>query len=270
MAKKVIVFGNEKGGTGKSTLAMHLVVSLLKEGYKVGTIDVDARQGTFSRYIENREHAHNNDESVLLPSHRAVFFSQQNNQTEAIKENQENFNKALESLQNYDYIVVDTPGHDNSLSRFAHSFADVLITPMNESFIDLDLLVKLKDSLDNSNLKPSTYAEMVWEQKKNKAMRNKGSIDWIVLINRMANVASKNRQELEKILAVLSKRIGFRLAKGFKERVIFRELFLSGLTLLDKKNIGAQISLSHIAARQELADLLSVLNVTQNEYNNKQ
>lgn len=263
MIKKVIVFGNEKGGTGKSTLAMHLVVSLLNEGYRVGTIDVDARQGTFSRYIENRGNTQKNDNTILLPVHKAVFFSRNNDVQEAEKENQENFNQALESLKDCDYVVIDTPGHDNSLSRFAHSYADILITPMNESFIDLDLLVRLKDSLDNSELKPSTYAEMVWEQKKNKAIRSKGSIDWIVLINRMANVASKNRQELEKILAALSKRIGFRFAKGFKERVIFRELFLSGLTLLDRKNIGSQISLSHIAARQELADLLKVLNVTQ-------
>lgn len=263
MLKKIIVFGNEKGGTGKSTLAMHLVVSLLNEGYKIGTIDVDARQGTFSRYIENRGNTQKNDQTICLPLHKAVFFSQNNNQEEAEKENQENFKGALNALQDCDYIVIDTPGHDNTLSRFAHSYADILITPMNESFIDLDLLVRIKDSLDNSDLKPSTYAEMVWEQKKNKAIRNKGSIDWIVLINRMSNVASKNRQELEKILTALSKRIGFRFAKGFKERVIFRELFLTGLTLLDRKNMGSQISLSHIAARQELADLLKVLNVTQ-------
>ncbi len=263
MMKKIIVFGNEKGGTGKSTLAMHLVISLLNHGYRVGTIDVDARQGTFSRYIENRENTKKSDNTILLPIHKAVFFSRNNDIKNAEKENQENFNNALEYLKDCDYIVIDTPGHDNSLSRFAHSYADVLVTPMNESFIDLDLLVRLKASLDNSELKPSTYAEMVWEQKKNKAMRSKGSIDWIVLINRMANVVSKNRQELEKILVALSKRIGFRFAKGFKERVIFKELFLSGLTLLDRKNLGSQISLSHIAARQELADLLKILNVIQ-------
>lgn len=266
MVKKVIVFGNEKGGTGKSTLAMHLVASILNKGYKVGTIDVDARQGTFSRYIENREKTHNETNSnILLSKHRAVFLSTQINIEDAATENRENFARAISELDDCDYIVVDTPGHDNSLSRFAHSYADILITPINESFLDLDLLVRLKDSVDRSELKPSMYAEMVWEQKKNKAMRNKGNIDWIVLINRMANIASKNRQDLESVLAALSKRIGFRFAKGFKERVIFRELFLSGLTLVDrKKGTGSgQISLSHIAARHELNDLLKVLNVTE-------
>ncbi len=268
MVKKVIVFGNEKGGTGKSTLAMHLVVSLLNEGYKVGTMDVDARQGTFSRYIENRGQHHKDNPNILLPQHKAVYNSLKNTIEESEKENREKFSEAFNSLQNNDYIVIDTPGHDNYLSQFAHSHADILITPINESFVDLDLLVRIKDSLNQSDLKPSTYAEMVWNQKKTKAMRNKGSIDWIVLINRMAHMASKNRLELEKVLTALSKRIGFRLAKGFKERVIFRELFLSGLTLLDRKTPGAQTSLSHIAARHELADLLSVLNVTKNENNN--
>jgi chromosome partitioning protein len=51
----IVVLGNEKGGSGKSTTAMHLAVALLRQGKRVGTIDLDARQGTFSRLIENRE-----------------------------------------------------------------------------------------------------------------------------------------------------------------------------------------------------------------------
>ena len=131
---------------------------------------------------------------------------------------------------------------------------------MNESFVDLDLLVRINDSSE-TNIRPSIYAEMVWNQKKERIMRDKGSIDWIVLVNRMSSVASKNRTELDRVLTALAKRIGFRLAKGFKERVIFRELFLSGLTLLDRNVSASQMSLSHIAARQELNDLLKALNI---------
>jgi chromosome partitioning protein len=257
MAGKIIVFGNEKGGTGKSTLAMHLAVSLLNNGYKVGTIDVDAKQGTFSRYIENREKTHKVDSTLTLPTHMPIFFVNDES------ENRMNFMRAIESLIDCDYIVVDTPGHDNNLSRYAHSYADILITPINESFVDLDLLVRIKDAINNSELTPSSYSEMVWEQKKQKAIRSRGTIDWIVLINRMANIASKNRLELEKVLAALAKRIGFRLARGFRERVIFREMFLTGLTLVDKKSTVAQTSLSHIAARYELADLLKFINITE-------
>lgn len=260
MPKKIIVFGNQKGGTGKSTLAMHLVVSLLQKGHSVATIDVDARQGTFTRYIENREATKRENPGILIPFHTPVFESEAESVSQMARENLENFSKLIHSLEDFEYVIVDTPGNDNNISRVAHSFADVIITPMNESFIDLDLLVRINDSTE-TNIKPSTYAEMVWNQKKERIIRDKGEIDWIVLINRMSSVKSKNRTELDRVLNALSKRIGFRLAKGFKERVIFRELFLSGLTLLDRNVPVAQMSLSHIAARQELNDLLKTLNI---------
>lgn len=264
MPKRIIVFGNQKGGTGKSTLAMHLVVSLLQKNKKVATIDVDAKQGTFSRYIENREITKRENPGVLTPHHTPLFESDADSVLDAQKENLENFSNLIKSLSDFDYIVVDTPGSDNNLSRIAHSFADVIITPMNESFIDLDLLVRINDSTETT-IKPSSYAEMVWNQKKERAIRDKGNIDWIVLVNRMSSVLSKNRTELERVLSALAKRIGFRLTKGFKERVIFRELFLSGLTLLDRNISVTQMNLSHIAARQELNDLLRSLNITEND-----
>ncbi len=265
MIKKIIVFGNEKGGTGKSTLAMHVVASILKDGYKVGVIDVDARQGTLSRYIENRVRTHEKRPNIPLPESCAVFRSTQKLLENAEQEEEENFMNAMHNLSDCDYVVVDTPGNDNHLSRFAHSYADILITPINESFIDLDLLVRINESLAMSELRPSTYAEMVWEQKKHKAMRNKQSIDWIVLVNRMGNVVSKNRQELERVLNALSKRIGFRLVSGFKERVIFRELFISGLTLIDDVGSVSGTSLSHIAAKRELSNLMKAINIIGHE-----
>ncbi|MDR0695586.1 MAG: division plane positioning ATPase MipZ [Holosporales bacterium] len=261
MAQKIIVFGNQKGGTGKSTLAMHLVVGLLLKDRNVATVDVDARQGTFSRYIENREKTQRTNPDIRIPFHTTLPGSEADSVISMERENLETFTKLMYDLSSYEYVIIDTPGSDNNLSRIAHSFADVIITPMNESFIDLDLLVRI-DDLTSNTIRPSTYAEMVWEQKKNRAVRDKGAIDWVVLVNRMSNMLSRNRQELDKILTALSKRIGFRLASGFKERVIFRELFLSGLTILDKDVPSIpQMSLSHIAARQELYDLMRALKV---------
>ncbi|MDR0630745.1 MAG: division plane positioning ATPase MipZ [Holosporales bacterium] len=260
MPAKIIVFGNQKGGTGKSTLAMHFVVSLLYKKYKVATIDVDARQGTFSRYLENREKSKLLNPDIPIPTHSSLIDYQSDSISNIEKANKENFIQLIESQKHFDFIVIDTPGNDSNLSKIAHSFADVIITPMNESFVDLDLLVRINNSKSN-DLKPSIYAEMVWEQKKERAVRDKQTIDWIVLVNRMPNVISKNRQEFDKILFAISKRIGCRLARGFKERVCFRELFLSGLTLLDRKVPSLQTSLSHIAARQELNDLLKTLNI---------
>lgn len=259
----IIVLGNEKGGTGKSTAAMHIITSLLRQGYKVGSIDVDARQGTLSRYVENRRlrSQANPDEHLPLPEHYPVFRSEKSVVEEAQVEDEENLKAALEKLKESDYIVIDTPGSDMYLSRLAHSYADTLITPLNDSFIDLDMLARLNPETMEI-VRPSTYSEMVWEQKKQRAIRgDRRAIDWIVLRNRLTSVNSRNKEEMRKALESLSKRIGFRLVAGFGERVIFRELFLNGITLLDLRETRIAMSLSHIAARQELNQLLEMIQI---------
>lgn len=253
----IIVFGNEKGGTGKSTLAMHMIVSLLKQGHKVASIDTDARQGTLSRYLANRAKTAETCD-IMMPQHVPIFRSEQGEIERANEEDKEHLLQQLESYKDCDYIVIDTPGNDTFLSRLAHSFADTLITPLNDSFIDLDMLVRLEAG-DVQQLRPSTYAEMVWDQKKEKARRSGGNMDWIVLRNRLSPLSSKNKEEILKILSVLSKRIGFRLLDGFCERVIFRELFMTGTTLLDLKETDVALTLSHVAAKKELRDLMDAL-----------
>jgi chromosome partitioning protein len=251
----MIVLGNEKGGTGKSTVAMHVITALLWQGYKVGSIDVDARQGTLTRYVENRRHRMKSSGLDLpISDHQPIYRSQRESVSEAQQEEQSRFSETIELFRDKDFIVIDTPGSDTYLSRLAHSYADTLITPLNDSFIDLDMLVRISpDSLDI--LRPSTYSEMVWDQKKQKAMRDSGSIDWIVLRNRLSSIHSRNKEEMERVLQALAKRIGFRLVPGFGERVIFRELFLSGLTLLDLRKTNTPMTLSHVAAKQELSSL---------------
>lgn len=257
----IIVLGNEKGGTGKSTAAMHLVTSLLHQGYTVGSVDVDARQGTLTRYVENRRNRIQQSGIALsMPCHYPIYRSGLESVTAAQEEEQQRFVQVLELLKDCQFIVIDTPGSDTYLSRLAHSYADTLITPLNDSFIDLDMLVRVRpDSLDI--LRPSTYSEMVWDQKKQRAIRDGGKIDWIVLRNRLSSIHSRNKEEMEKVLTALARRIGFRLVPGFGERVIFRELFLNGLTLLDMRQANTPMTLSHISAKQELNSLIEKINL---------
>ena len=262
MKPYVIVLGNEKGGTGKSTVAMHVAVYLLKQGAKVGTIDVDARQGTFTRYFENRKASSAN---VKLPHHVPIFGSEATEKVEAQNREKENFEKVMNQLSDCDFIVIDTPGNETFLSQISHSYADTLITPLNDSFIDLDVLVRVQNG-DMKSLRPSIYAEMVWNQRKERAMRGGKPIDWIVIKNRLTTLYTKNRGDVNMVLEALAKRIGFRLGTGFCERVIFKELFLSGLTLLDLENSGEKLNLSHVAARQELRDLITFMKLPLNDF----
>jgi chromosome partitioning protein len=258
---RVIVLGNEKGGSGKSTAAMHLIVGLLRAGKTVGSIDIDSRQATLTRYLENRAIlAEKKGVDLPLPTHRLIPRAKVSDPNAAADE-AERFTEALDALsRNCDVVVIDTPGSDDALSRLAHSCADTLITPMNDSFVDFDLLAKV-DPDTHKILRPSLYSEMVWEQKKRRAMRDGGSIDWIVMRNRLASTEAKNKRAVAGVLEALARRIGFRLAPGFGDRVIFRELFLSGLTLLDLRQPGVErnLSMSHITARQEVRALLAAV-----------
>jgi chromosome partitioning protein len=255
----VLVVGNEKGGTGKSTLAMHLITGLLHDGFSVGSVDIDARQGTLSRYVENRQlYIKQQGKELPVPTHIRLMRSALPEQQAAEAEDRENLSKTLEALAHCQFIVLDTPGSDTFLSRQAHSYADTLVTPLNDSFIDLDLLVRLESSPDNM-VRPSSYAEMVWEQRKQRAIRDGGTIDWIVVRNRLSCTRTRNRDQMDQVLGLLSKRIGFRLGGGFGERVIFKELFLSGLTLVDLDKAGTSLTISHVTARQELRLLMGML-----------
>lgn len=256
----VIVLGNEKGGSGKSTTAMHLFTALVKQGKSVGAMDLDLRQQSFFRYAENRaSYAEREGMEMTLPEMIKLKNSVLKNRDEALDEEERLFGAALEELQDgNDFILIDCPGTHSYFSQLAHASADTLVTPMNDSLIDFDLLARV-DPATHSVLGPSVYSEMVWKARQLRSRAGLKPIDWIVTRNRMSNLHAKNKRKVGTLLEDLAKRIGFRIAPGFSERVIFREMFLNGLTLLDLK--GGALSLSHVAARQEVRELLKELNL---------
>jgi chromosome partitioning protein len=255
----VLVIGNEKGGSGKSTTALHIAVALMGEGARVATLDLDARQGTLGRYIENRAtYTKRKGVELSLPLHAAVPASQDEADEKA------RFETALEAVIGVaDFVIIDTPGSDTHLSRLAHTWADTLLTPLNDSFIDLDLLARVDpDTL--RIVRPSIYAEAVWKQRQLRAIQGGRPVDWVVMRNRLSSIAARNKRDMGSVIEALSKRIGFRVAAGLSERVIYKELFLNGLTLLDLKRgqgAGPSLTLSHVAARQEVRDLVAALNL---------
>ncbi len=254
----IIVFGNEKGGSGKSTTAMHTAIALLRMGYRVGTIDLDARQGTLTRYLKKRfDYITRNNESLPSPAHMSIERSRHESVRQNNDEEEAFLLMALDELNRVsDFIVIDTPGTDSFLSRLAHSYADTLVTPMNDSFIDLDLLADI--DMKHYEIKGSSiYSSMVNTQRKKKKARDGTGIEWIVMRNRMTHLNTNNNKVIADLLDTISKRANFRLAPGFGERVVFKELFLKGLTLLDlKEDQDGGLTLSQISARQEVRNLI--------------
>ncbi len=260
----VIVVGNQKGGAGKSTVAMHLAVALMRMGKRTGVLDLDVRQRTLTRYVENRgRYIASRGAQLPAPQILELQESRARVMDAAEAEEEAGFRAALRRLAaTCDFIVIDSPGGDTHLSRTAHACADTLVTPLNDSFVDFDLLGDIDPDCAEI-VRPSIYSEMVWESRKRKAAALRTPIDWVVLRNRTSasRIEAKNKQRVGDALKTLSTRIGFRLAPGLSERVIFRELFPQGLTLLDLDAPGGEgeMRMSHLAARQELRDLFVTL-----------
>jgi chromosome partitioning protein len=258
----VIVIGNEKGGAGKTTTSVHLIISLLQLGFNVSSIDVDCRQLSLTRYLENRQkYMDKHGQKLLMPYHSIGKLSNANEDTIRQEEEKKCFEQLLgQSMNNSDFVVIDTPGSDTFMSRLAHSYANMVITPINDSFMDLDVLAHIEADTINPE-KLSIYSQTIWEQKMNKAKREQKEIEWVVIRNRLSHLDAINKRNVSEALRKLSQRVGFKIAQGFSERVIFRELFLQGLTLLDIMDRG-NVNISHVAARQELRSFLRSLNIS--------
>ncbi|MEQ7873880.1 division plane positioning ATPase MipZ [Sphingomonas sp. ASV193] len=243
-----IVFANEKGGTGKSTTAVHTAIALAAAGRKVAGLDLDTRQRTFGRYLENRA-ATIDRLGKALPMAKYEVLAQLD---------EAGLDAAIGRLSNdAEIIVIDTPGRDDPVARAAILKADTLVTPMNDSFVDLDLIGQVHPDTFKVT-RPSFYAELIWNSRTQRAKHSGKSVDWVVLRNRLQHIQSHNLVRVGAALDELARRVGFRVIPGLGERVIYRELFPKGLTLLDLSDLG-EVGLGHIAARQELREMVSGL-----------
>lgn len=243
---------------------MHIITALLNRGQSVGSIDVDSRQGSLTRYVENRRaYCERSEIPLPMPRHHIVPRSTHDSVDAQREDEAARFMQSLMDLAaNNAFVVIDCPGTDSHLSRVAHSYADTLVTPLNDSFVDLDVLAKV-DPVTNKVVRPSHYGELVWESRKLKAMRSRGTIDWVVMRNRMSTLDAHNKRRVYDAMAELQKRISFRHLAGLSERVIYRELFLQGLTLMDfaDARLQREMTVSHVAARQEMRQVLDGLNL---------
>ena len=269
----VVVCGNEKGGSGKTTTAMHILVSLLNSGYNVASVDLDSRQLSLTRYVENRVRIQRKTGmKLVMPNH--FHLDQAKSDTIAERENEDlgRFSEILNQVDTtHDFVLIDTPGHDGYLMRLAHSMADTLITPLNDSFVDFDVLGRIDpETGDVTNV--SHYAQMVRDARRHRRKVDNGLLDWIVVRNRLSHINSRNKEAMLGSLKDLSMRLGCRLAEGISERVIFRELFPIGLTALDDLTEllpDTTPTLSHLSARQEVRQLIGTLKLPIDELGKK-
>ena len=247
----LIVLGNEKGGSGKSTTGVHIAVALAHAGFGVAMLDLDSRQRTVARYLENRV-AFATKRGLALPTPDCAVIADGDGDLDTLA-------LRIDQASSLDFLVIDTPGRDSALGRAALARADTIVTPINDSFVDFDLIGQV-DPETFAVKRPSFYAELIWDARRARAKANGVAVDWVVLRNRLSSLEARNRKRVGAALEALSGRVGFRVVGGLSERVIYREFFPRGLTLLDRAALD-DFSMSHVAARSELRALLAALNL---------
>jgi len=257
---RVIVVGNNKGGSGKSTIAMHVAIALIKAGQRVATIDLDNKQKSLTHYVDNRR-AWEREASLELgdPTH-LCFETMSGSSNEVEARGRSALIEIVDRLsRSHDFVVIDSPGHDSYLTTFAHSLANTLITPLNDSFVDFDVL----GTVDPQGFKVtgiSHYAKMVEEARRQRSADDHAPFEWVVLRNRLSTLGSRNKRLVGDALTELSNTLNFRVVDGLAERVIFREFFPRGLTAIDDPNqltLGARPTMSHVTARLEMERLMT-------------
>jgi chromosome partitioning protein len=261
----VIVVGNEKGGSGKSTTAFHLSIFLLYQGHKVATIDVDSRQQTLTHYVRNRRDW---ARAKGLDVPHSTHFHLPLTRGDSVKENHriefDLFRQAIGEVEtSAEFIIVDTPGFDTNLTRLAHSLADTLVTPVNDSLIDLSVMAQV-DPVTGEPKELSHYARLVQRARSERLAIDGMNIDWVLVRNRISMLSSRNMRQVQAMLDRIAARLGCRVADGIAERVIFRSLFSAGMTVfdpLDEELLGGVPSMSHMSARQEYRTLVAALNL---------
>jgi len=259
----VIVVGNEKGGTGKSTLSIHISVALLKMGFRVATIDLDTRQRTLTRFFENRESwAQTAPWEVELPFHHALDRGASMNVHDNETMEFAAFAEAVASVEHaYEFVIIDTPASDSYLMRLAHSLADTLVSPVNDSYIDVDVFSRVHHDKSRRG-EIAHYADLVLEARRKRHLVDQGIIDWVLVRNRVASIQSNNAKQIAISLTRMGVELQFRPMEGLHDRVIFRELFPIGLTALDpieEASRNGTLSQSQMSARKEIEALIGAL-----------
>ena len=260
----VIVLGNEKGGSGKSTLAVHIVVALLKAGHRVASIDTDSRQLSLTRYLENRARwARKSGLALELPSHFSVKLGE---------------GERIRDVEASEFARLHRDrrpaGRDRRFRRHRHAgqrFLPHAAQPRARRHADHAGQRQLRRSRRARPRRGRAVRRHRRQpvcppgrggarQAARRACRTRPTGSSCATACRRCPAATSATSS--RVSSLLAGRLGFRIANGISERVIFREFFPMGLTAFDpfeRAVLGTRPTMSHVAARAEIRELVECL-----------
>ena len=121
MAGRIITVAQQKGGTGKTTVAAHLAVALLRRGKSVAILDVDP-QGSLGQWFEAREQRLGEDATGLRFRTASGWGARR---------------EARDLARDYEFVVVDTPPKSDSEARPAIEAASLVVVPVQPTPVDV-------------------------------------------------------------------------------------------------------------------------------------
>ena len=219
----VIVFANEKGGVGKSTLAYQCALALSHRGFRVTAVDCDRRQGTLHNFLQAREGSARTLR-LKIPQPRFVLLEAQSGAL------------LLQELERVgresDFVVIDLAGHDGPTARRAIAIADTVVTPVNCSAADLDSLGSIHP-ITRRLRRTGAFAQLVIGLRDERERLGLGAFDWVVVKNRVRHCERRLIASADRQLSTMARHMPFRVADGLTERLAYRELLPFGLSHLD-------------------------------------
>ena len=255
---QIVVVGNQKGGSGKTTIAVHIAIALMRAGVSVAAVDLDLQQKSLTRYLLNRL-MWLKETGKDLPVPDLVAIADEGAFPDASGARDRLVDMVHKVSERHQFLVIDTPGYDEQMMRIVHGLADTVVTPLNDSFLDLDLLGRPGGPEHES---VGSYARIVEHGRRERMATGRPGSDWIVLRNRLSAVNTRNKRSVGDALAVLSQELDFRCLEGLAERMVFREFYPKGLTALDaldQATLGVRPTMSHLSAQMEVQDLVTAI-----------
>lgn len=244
---KIVTIGSFKGGTGKTTMAAVLGTAMTLRGLKVRVIELETQTKPLARYQASREFAD-------LDGPKVTDLNVSGG-TPDVKDWQMTFSsvKADAERAGIDVVIIDTTSVWKPEVIAAHLMADLVLTTVTESPIDLYQIMPTEGPSMQA-VRP--YAQLIDLVRRHAEKAERTNFDWFLCLNRKSHLITRVGERVRDRLTEFTDESRIQMVEGLVDRVGYRNMMDTGITPMDVI-AGQPVQRSQIAARTEVNRLAS-------------